>query len=50
MFSACQASSDSMIPETLAAVRSTPSPWDTESERPFGLQTITTGIPNAYRR
>ncbi len=35
----------SMIPETLAAIRSTPFPCDTESDRPFGRQTITTGMP-----
>ena len=43
--SACHASSASMIPETLAETRSTPFPCETESERPFGRQTITTGMP-----
>ena len=38
-----------MIPDTLAAVRSTPLPWDTESDRPFGRQTITTGMPITSR-
>ena len=38
-----------MIPDALAAARSTPFPWETESERPFGRQTITTGMPMTSR-
>src|SRR3954471_6003716 len=38
-----------MMPDTFAEVRSTPLPWDTESERPFGRTTITTGMPITSR-
>lgn len=45
MFSAWNPSSDSPSPDTFADTKSTPLPWDTESERLFGRHTMTTGIP-----
>jgi len=45
MFSAWKFSTDSMSPETLAAVRSSPFPCDTATEREFGRMTATTGTP-----
>ena len=49
MRSAWKLSIDSMMPETLAAARLKPLPWDTETERELGRQTMTTGIPTLSR-